>query len=483
MFTTIESAGAGIVPLESVAVYVHIPFCRTRCHYCAFYLETGFSPRVLRETVSGIVLEAREWMRRLGNPRIRTVYLGGGTPSVIPPAELERFLTELFDALGVAGSNADSGSHGGAARSDGAGPGSNVEGPGSTAAAPGSNNAPVDGRRPPEEITIEANPESVTDAFLDALRRSGVDRISLGVQSLCDRELALLGRRSDAPTAREAIRRLERDWNGRWSADFIVGIPGQDAEEVSAQLDELADRGAEHLSLYGLTVEPHTALEQAVRRGSLRMPDRDEHEMLWTAARSRAVRRGYRQYEVSNFALPGAESRHNRVYWRLDPYLGLGPGAVSTLPVVVSGRPRALRLTGGNIFAYQSVHRGTLAHDIELIDNISFLFEHFMNGLRTAEGVSMQRISERFGVDPEHLCARLHRSWRGFAQRDRRTDPTRTLRLRDSAREVVDSHLAELLDSLEGWEEARGLELRRQAWPPACERRGLDASGAKEHRR
>ncbi len=441
LFTAIERAGAVTRPLECVAVYVHIPFCRTRCHYCAFYLETGFSPRVLRETLSAIIAEAGEWMRRLGYPRIRTVYIGGGTPSVIPPDQLEVFLTQLFKTLGLA---------------------MHEEAP----EMPGT--VPDDTRTPaPEEVTIEANPESVTDMFLDALQRTGVDRISLGVQSLCDRDLALLGRRSDASTAREAIRCLERSWHGRWSADLIVGTPGQDTDDLSTQIDELSDRGVEHLSLYGLTVEPHTALEQAVRRRSLRMPDRETHETLWIAARQSAVRRGFRQYEVSNFALPGAESQHNRVYWRLDPYLGLGPGAVSTLPCTVSGRPRALRLTAGSVFSYQSIHRGTLTHEIELLDNVSFLFEHFMNGLRTAEGVSMERIAKRFGIDSALLCTHLRRYWRGYSQRDRRADPSRTLRLRDGAREIVDSYLAELLGTLEKWGAAQRLEL---SWPAPSHR-------------
>ncbi len=457
MFTAIEHEGAVTLPLESVAVYVHIPFCRTRCHYCAFYLETGFSPRVLRETLSGIIAEAREWMRRLGYPRIHTVYIGGGTPSVIPPDQLEMFLTQLFETLGLA---------------------MHEEASEMAATDPDDARASV-----PDEITIEANPESVTDMFLETLRRTGVDRISLGVQSLFDRELALLGRRSDASTAREAIRRIERSWQGRWSADLIVGTPGQDTGDLSAQIDELSDRGVEHLSLYGLTVEPHTALEQAVRRGSVRMPDREIHETLWIAAKRSAIRRGFHQYEVSNFALRGAESRHNHVYWRLDPYLGLGPGAVSTLPSMVFGQPRALRLTGGSVFSYQSIHRGTLPHEMEVLDNVSFLFEHFMNGLRTAEGVSMERIAKRFGVDPALLCTHLHRHWRGYSQRDRRADPTRTLRLRNGAREVVDSYLAELLGALETWEEAQGLELSWSASSHRNESRRFAGAGAVEHTR
>ncbi len=455
MFKAIDGAGVEAIPLETVALYVHIPFCRTRCHYCAFYLETGFSPRVLSETLSGIVTEAREWMRRLGYPRIRTVYIGGGTPSVVPPDQLQRFLTHLFDTLGLTVGGAN---------------------PTIREAVPGDIEPPA-----PEEVTIEANPESVTRRFLDTVRAAGVDRISLGVQSLCDRDLALLGRRSDSSTAREAIRLLEHHWSGRWSTDLIVGTPGQDPAGISTQIEELVDRGTDHLSLYGLTVEPDTALEQAVNRGSVRMPDRDTRELLWIAAKRTAIRRGFRQYEVSNFALPGAESRHNRVYWRLDPYLGIGPGAVSTLPGTVSDRLHAMRLTGGSVFSYQSIHRGTLTHEVELLDNVSLLFEHFMNGLRTAEGASMERIAQRFGFDPAILCAYLHRNWRGYGQRDRRVDPSRTLRLRDGAREVVDSYLPDLLHAIEQWEGVRELRLFWPVFGDRTESCGLSNVAAVEH--
>lgn len=471
-------------PLPEISIYIHIPFCRTRCHYCAFYLETGFSPRVLNETLEGITAEAYEWARRLEYPRIRTVYVGGGTPSVIPASRLRSFLLELRSAFRM-----------------------NETGE-------------------PVEWTVEVNPESVDRDLLSALEDSGVDRISLGIQSLHDNELAVLGRRSDSTCARNALRLIAEQWRHRLSTDVIVGTPGQYQENLKLQLDELLGYGVAHVSCYGLTVEPGTALAQSVSRGALRMPDRDLHEALWETTTRTLKAAGFRAYEVSNYAKPGHESIHNYAYWRLDPYLGLGPGAVSTIPVTGAGgsggggrsgaggrhagaagagdpgeswtaagagapregrhhgdpaasqgegsgggapregdrlvatasktHPRPARLTGGSIFTYQSIRKGELAHDLELLSSTEFLFEHFMNGLRTTKGVSMETIRARFSydgapIDTDALTSYLQREWPGYRLRDARSNPRTRLVLGTYARETLDTLLPSLLQAIEAW--------------------------------
>ncbi|MFP4644735.1 MAG: radical SAM family heme chaperone HemW [Spirochaetales bacterium] len=408
-FTALEAEHVEPASVESIAVYVHIPFCRTRCHYCAFYLETGFSPRVLEETLLGITKEAERWHELQGFPRINSLYIGGGTPSVIPPETMARFLSDLSAALRL----------------------------------------PEDS--PPREWTVEVNPESVGANLIEALEEAGVDRISLGVQSLRDRELSVLGRRSDAGCARSALDTLTRLWHGRLSIDLIVGIPGQTHRDLEEQIDEIARFGIGHVSCYGLTVEPGTALEQSVRAGRVVMPDRDTHERLWTHARNALARHGLSSYEVSNFAKPGQESVHNAAYWHLRPYLGLGPGAVSTIPVFAAsdGSEHLLRLTGGSIFSYQQIHRGTLDHESELLSNRDVLFEHFMNGLRTRYGVSIGALRRRFDVDTNDLLRYLERSWSGFYAVDRRVNPADRLRLKSRQRDIVDAWLPELLELLE----------------------------------
>ncbi len=408
-FAALDRENVEPVSLDAIAVYVHIPFCRTRCHYCAFYLETGFSPRVLSETLDGIVAEAETWHALLGFPRIDSVYIGGGTPSIVPPDLMEQFLARLSSALRI---------------------------PEHT---------------PPREWTIEVNPESVTPELIEVLKNAGVDRISLGIQSLRDEELALLGRRSDAACARSALQTLTRCWDGRVSVDLIIGTPGQTLRNLEAQIAELAEFGIGHLSCYGLTVEPGTALEQSVAAGRIIMPDRDTHERLWARARAALTKSGLTAYEVSNYARPGDESIHNAAYWHLNPYLGLGPGAVSTIPVrsAADRCERLLRLTGGSIFSFQRIHRGELDHESELLANRDVLFEHFMNGLRTRYGVSMDALRRRFDIDTDELLRYLENRWSGFTAVDRRVNRSSRLCLRTSARDIVDAWLPELLEVLE----------------------------------
>lgn len=408
-FTALDRENTEPASIDSVAVYIHIPFCRTRCHYCAFYLETGFSPRVLRETLLAIVLEAEAWHERLGFPRIDSVYIGGGTPSVIPPEAMARFLDDLSSVLRMAD------------------------------------------HPPPREWTVEVNPESVSERLIAVLEEAGVDRISLGIQSLQDSELALLGRRSDATRARASLDTLAHHWHGRLSVDLIIGTPGQSPRDIEATIAELTEFGTGHISCYGLTVEPGTALEQSVNAGRVVMPDRDTHEKLWIHARRALAKNGLSAYEVSNFAKPGDESIHNAAYWHLRPYLGLGPGAVSTIPVFAreSGSERLLRLTGGSIFSYQQIHRGTLDHESELLYNRDVLFEHFMNGLRTRYGVSTGALGRRFDIDIKDLLRYLEQSWKGFAAVDRRVNPASRLCLKTGSRDIVDAWLPELLALLE----------------------------------
>ncbi len=320
-----------------------------------------------------MISESAFWHELLGAPAVDTLYIGGGTPSVIPAEKLAFFLEALTGTFRV------------------------------------------EGRL--REATVEVNPESVNPALVSVLNASVIDRISMGVQSLRDNELAVLGRRSDRATALHALEYLRRHFEGRLSVDVIVGTPGQTVRSLQEDLGELLCRGVEHISLYGLTVEEDTVLHQQIIDGRLSMPSHDVHEDLWDAASATIQRAGLESYEVSNYACPGQESVHNAAYWNLNPYLGIGPGAVGMVYARASGDERGcvpLRLTGEDVFRYQQWKHGTYRPAIEVLSLTDHLFEHFMNGLRTRSGVNLSLLHRRFGVPAQRLLDILQDRWCEF---------------------------------------------------------------------
>lgn len=266
-------------------LYIHLPYCRSLCPYCAFSkapLHRAEPDRLLRslDLERGLALadSGAAWTRP------RTIYVGGGTPTALGPDDLERFLGWVrasFDISGV------------------------------------------------REWTVEANPEGLTDAKLRLLRASGVDRLSLGVQSLEPAVLRALGRIHSAEDALEALDRTGRAGFVNRSVDFMVGVPGETASGFSSALERMLDRGVPHISVYGLQIESGTPLERKVTRGAWPPVDPDLVAARYADLADRLGARGYRHYEVSSYALPGFESRHNQGYWTRRPYLGLGPGAHS----------------------------------------------------------------------------------------------------------------------------------------------------------
>lgn len=256
--------------------YVHVPWCRVHCPYCGFYVSTDPRPPVER-FVDRVLEEARSWQSAFPSPA-RSISLGGGTPSRLPVSALKR----LFQGLDHA---------------------------------------------PDAELSLEANPEDVDEAWLDAMLATGVHRVSLGVQSFRAPIARRLGRGHTVEAARRATALLARSALRSWSLDLIFAVPGQTLDDLEHDLDAVVDAGAPHVSLYGLTIEPGTPFERLEANGRLREVD----DSLWRAMYDLVVGRlegaGLQRYEVSNFARPGHRSVHNEGYWEGRPYLGLGPSA------------------------------------------------------------------------------------------------------------------------------------------------------------
>src|SRR5205809_999942 len=275
-------------------LYVHVPFCVRRCSYC------DFSIAVRKRIPAGEYVDAVLWeleMVRAADPgavprgtpddALDTLYLGGGTPSLLPPDALGTLLTSLRDAFSVTPS------------------------------------------RDVFEVTLEANPEDVTPAHATAWRRAGVNRVSLGAQSFDDRVLTWMHRSHDAARIGGAVRTLRDAGFDNLSLDLIFALPAELQRDWERDLELALTLGPDHLSLYGLTVEERTPLARWISRGAVVPPDDDRYADEYLLAHSRLAASGYRFYEVSNACRDERRSRHNSAYWSGRPYLGLGPAAHS----------------------------------------------------------------------------------------------------------------------------------------------------------
>jgi oxygen-independent coproporphyrinogen-3 oxidase len=280
---TLPDAALDGLGTRPFGVYVHVPFCLTRCGYCDFNTYTSGDRGAYLDAVLAEIALAQRVLRHRATAQ--TVFLGGGTPTLLHPGQIARLLDAVRERLGL--------------------------GPGA-------------------EITVEANPDTVDADALAALRAAGVTRVSFGVQSTRPHVLAALERRHDGDRALEAIREARRAGFGHVSADLIYGTPGETAGDWEASLDAVLHAGVDHVSAYGLTVEPGSRLAKQIRHGERRAPDPDTLADRYATADAVLATAGMRWYELSNWAAsPEARCRHNLGYWRSADWWGFGPGAHS----------------------------------------------------------------------------------------------------------------------------------------------------------
>ena len=328
-------------------LYIHIPFCHSKCYYCDFYSLPHNDDR------HGEYIEAlkREYYHRQNeiypiNPS--TIYIGGGTPSILPI----RLLDDLLSAMPIADA---------------------------------------------EEITIEVNPEDVTESFADFLRHSPINRVSMGVQSLDADVLRNIGRRHSPEDAIRAISMLRESGIDNLSLDLIFGLPGQTLQSWQHSLEQILSFKPEHLSAYSLMLEPGTRLYAMARSGRFKESDQELSEQMYRVLCSSARESGMEHYEISNFALPGYRSRHNSAYWDLTPYLGLGPGAHS-----FDGQTR--RYNPSDLKLY--LQSGTSLTETETISPAQMINEYLLLRLRTLEGLSLNDFHLRFGEEEKDRLIR-----------------------------------------------------------------------------
>ena len=345
-------------------VYLHIPFCEKKCIYCDFCSYAGLE--ALHGPYVNALLQQIEQAGAQASPvTYDTLFVGGGTPTVLAPEQLTALIAACRTGLGLP---------------EGA------------------------------EATVEANPGTVTRASLDALRRAGYNRLSLGVQSLQDDELTLLGRIHDARQAQEAVAAARAVGLANVSLDLMYSLPQQTLARWQATLEQALALAPEHLSLYALTVEERTPLAQQIALGALPTPDDDLAADMYEWAQERLAAGGYVQYEISNWARrspedrpgqpPALACRHNLHYWRNDPYLGLGVAAHGH-----DGQRRYAHIDDPEEYVRRVAAGESTLESSEEIGRDQAMDETMIMGLRLAQGVTRKRFRGRFGVEMQDMYA------------------------------------------------------------------------------
>ncbi|MBR1456170.1 MAG: radical SAM family heme chaperone HemW, partial [Oscillospiraceae bacterium] len=319
-----------------LGIYIHIPFCASKCSYCDFYSLAGCDG-LMPEYHRALIAHMEESAHAIKNYEVDSVYFGGGTPSYYGAEHL----IELFDVLKANG---------------------NV--------------------RMDAEVTVECNPDSVTLADLKLLRQEGVNRLSLGLQATDNDLLKLIGRRHNFQQAMRAVEDARRAGFDNLSLDLMYGLPSQTKSDWADTLAKTVELHPEHLSCYGLKLEPGTQM-YADYQGSPILPDEDEQADMYSYCAEMLERYGYRQYEISNFCAPGFESRHNLKYWNLDDYMGFGPGAASCV-----GSLRYSFVKDLKKYIYGVGRKISIVDEYQRVDPLERAVEYIMLGMRTSRGIS-----------------------------------------------------------------------------------------------
>ena len=335
-------------------LYFHIPFCKRICSYCDFYKVGALS--LLPNVVEGMHRELRERRDYLSSHHITSIYFGGGTPSLVQPADIEQLITlarELFDCSAVG------------------------------------------------EITLEANPDDLTEEYVKELAKTSINRVSLGIQSFDDGALRMMNRRHTAAEAVEAVHRLKRYGIGNISVDIIFGIAGYGGETLRNTLAEAVKMDVGHISAYHLTIEERTKLGLMTQRGEYTPITDEESEAEYMVVHEALTAAGYEHYEVSNYAKEGCRARHNSAYWQGVEYLGIGPGAHS-----FSRDNRTWCISSAKEYA-----EGVIRFESEYLTELDHMNEYVMTSLRRVEGIDLGFVAERFGAKHRARIEAAAKEW------------------------------------------------------------------------
>jgi len=337
-------------PNNALAIYIHWPFCKSKCPYCDFNSHVRDSVDQARWK-DALLKELNHMAARVPDRTVKSIFFGGGTPSLMPPSTAEALIARVHELW------------------------------------PATDDI---------EITLEANPTSVEANTFSDFKSAGVNRVSLGVQALDDKELKFLGRGHSAKEALAAVSRAAQVFN-RYSFDLIYARPNQTVESWQSELSEALKYADGHLSLYQLTIEENTAFHHAYKKGEFALPDEDLSEQLYRTTEDMLSARGLRAYEVSNYAKPGQESRHNLAYWQGDDYVGIGPGAHGRL-TIEKKRIATSTLKSPERWLESVSTTGNGVETWQAVDKKDEIAERVMMGLRLVDGINFQEFKEKTGI-------------------------------------------------------------------------------------
>lgn len=326
-------------------IYIHIPFCKQACHYCDFHFSTSMKKK--EEMVQALVKEMQMRKSEFENEIVETIYFGGGTPSVLSDVELDFLIDAVYTNFKVA------------------------ENP---------------------EITLEANPDDLSDERIVGLAGSRINRLSIGIQSFFENDLKMMNRAHNAEEAKKSLETATRYFDNI-SIDLIYGIPGMTNEMWKQNIETALSFGIPHISSYALTVEPKTALKKLIQTGKVSEPKDEvaqEHFMILVEM---LQQNGFIHYELSNFGKPDYFSKNNSAYWLGKKYIGIGPSAHS-----YDGISRSWNIANNPIYL-KEIEAGKLPSEVEILTANDRYNEYIMTGLRTIWGVSLNRIQKEFGEE------------------------------------------------------------------------------------
>ncbi|SHI98079.1 radical SAM family heme chaperone HemW [Flavobacterium haoranii] len=328
-------------------IYIHIPFCKQACHYCDFHFSTSLKKK--EEMVLALAKEIQMRKDELGNEVVATIYFGGGTPSILSVEEIQFLIDEVYKNFDV------------------------IKNP---------------------EVTLEANPDDLSDEQIIKLSNTQINRLSIGIQSFFEDDLKLMNRAHNAEEAKRCLETATKYFDNI-TIDLIYGIPNMSNERWLQNIETALSFGIPHISSYALTVEPKTALDKFIKKGLVKQPDDEVAQEHFHILVNRLQEEGFVHYELSNFGKTDYFSKNNSAYWLGKKYIGIGPSAHS-----YDGINRSWNIANNTLYI-KSIQENQLPSETETLTTVDRYNEYIMTGLRTIWGVSLERIEKEFG--PKYL--------------------------------------------------------------------------------
>ena len=344
--------------LKFLHLYLHIPFCHQACHYCDFHFSTNVALK--SDLVHAICQEIALQKEYLGSKNLKTIYFGGGTPSILSADELEKILNTINQNFSV------------------------------------ENEA---------EITLEANPEDLTPSYLAAIKSLGVNRLSIGIQSFREENLRFLNRNHSSAQAITCISQAQDIGIDNISIDIIYGIPGNDLNDLALDIQKAVDTQVNHISAYSLTIEPKTVFGQQKKKGFFKELPESMQSQKFSFTRNLLAENGFEAYETSNFAKNEHYSKHNTSYWNQESYLGIGPSAHSFNQV-----SRQWNVAKNGVYM-KAINEGAIPAEIEILTEANKINEYMMTRLRTKWGIEWSKIEQTFAQLNTEIPLDLIKNW------------------------------------------------------------------------